>query len=174
MPAMPHLAPPPSSRAAPMTRRALLAAGAGALLAACGEEMAPASQFVLLDGSTRQTSDFLGQVLLLNFWATSCTTCVAEMPELVSTYRTFQARGFQTLAVAMSHDKLEYVLNFAKSRKLPFLVAFDASGAVARAWGDVRLTPTSFLIDKSGRIARRYLGQPDFTQLRATIEKLLT
>ena len=155
------------------TRRTLLAACAGALLTGCGEEAAPASQFVLLDGSTRQTSDFLGKVLLLNFWATSCTTCVAEMPELASTYRKFQPRGFQTLAVAMSHDKPEYVVNFAKSRQLPFLVAFDASGAVARAWGDVRLTPTSFLVDKSGRIVRRYLGQPDFAQLHASIEKLL-
>ena len=155
------------------TRRTLLAACAGALLTGCGEEVAPASQFVLLDGSTRQTSDFLGKVLLLNFWATSCTTCVAEMPELASTYRKFQPRGFQTLAVAMSHDKPEYVVNFAKSRQLPFLVAFDASGAVARAWGDVRLTPTSFLVDKSGRIVRRYLGQPDFAQLHASIEKLL-
>ena len=156
-----------------MSRRTLLAACAGALLAGCGEEAAPASQFVLLDGSTRQTSDFLGKVLLLNFWATSCTTCVAEMPELAFTYRKFQPRGFQTLAVAMSHDKPEYVVNFAKSRQLPFLVAFDASGAVARAWGDVRLTPTSFLVDKSGRIVRRYLGQPDFAQLHASIEKLL-
>ena len=155
------------------TRRTLLAACAGALLTGCGEEAAPASQFVLLDGSTRQTSDFLGKVLLLNFWATSCTTCVAEMPELASTYRKFQPRGFQTLAVAMSHDRPEYVVNFAKSRQLPFLVAFDASGAVARAWGDVRLTPTSFLVDKSGRIVRRYLGQPDFAQLHASIEKLL-
>ena len=155
------------------TRRTLLAACAGALLTGCGEEAAPASQFVLLDGSTRQTSDFLGKVLLLNFWATSCTTCVAEMPELASTDRKFQPRGFQTLAVAMSHDKPEYVVNFAKSRQLPFLVAFDASGAVARAWGDVRLTPTSFLVDKSGRIVRRYLGQPDFAQLHASIEKLL-
>ncbi|MBQ9578127.1 MAG: TlpA family protein disulfide reductase [Ottowia sp.] len=166
-----HIASAPASTR--LTRRTLLAACAGALLTGCGEEAAPASQFVLLDGSTRQTSDFLGQVLLLNFWATSCTTCVAEMPQIVSTYRKFQPRGFQTRAVAMSHDKPEYVVNFAKSRQLPFLVAFDASGAVARAWGDVRLTPTSFLVDKRGRIARRYLGQPDFAQLHAAIEKLL-
>ena len=156
-----------------MTRRALLTACAGVLLTGCGEEVAPASQFVLLDGSLRQTSDFLGKVLLLNFWATSCATCVEEMPKLASTYGKFQARGFQTLAVAMSHDKPEYVVNFAKSRQLPFLVAFDASGAVARAWGDVQLTPTSFLVNKSGRIARRYLGQPDFAELHASIEKLL-
>ena len=89
----------------------LLAACAGALLTGCGEEAAPASQFVLLDGSTRQTSDFLGNVLLLNFWATSCTTCVAEMPELASTYRKFQPRTSEELvrALMLSHLTAIYI-----------------------------------------------------------------
>ena len=109
----------------------------------------------------------------MNFWATSCTTCVAEMPEIAATYGKFKAQGYETLAVAMQYDKPEYVSRFAAQRALPFLVAYDHDGQAAKAWGDVYLTPTTFLLDKQGRIVKRYVGQPDFAALHAQIEKLL-
>jgi len=142
-------------------------------LAGCGQERAPASSFVLLDGSQLSTTDLQGKVTLVNFWATSCTTCVAEMPELVATYDKYKARGYDTLAVAMSYDPPAYVVNFAQSRKLPFKVALDNTGANARAWGDVKLTPTTYLVNKRGEIVKRYVGTPDFTELHRLIEKLL-
>lgn len=134
---------------------------------------APDSGFVLLDGSTQRTADFKGKVMLVNFWATSCTSCVAEMPELVSTYQKFHARGFDTVAVAMSYDLPNYVVNFAQSRQLPFKVAIDNTGAVAKAWGDVQLTPTTYIVDKRGEIVKRYVGPPDFAELHRLIEQLL-
>lgn len=134
---------------------------------------APESSFVLLDGSRQTTADFKGKVLLLNFWATSCASCVAEMPQLSATHEKYRERGFETLAVAMSYDPPSYVLNFAQSRKLPFKVAIDNSGAVAKAWGDVRLTPTSYLVNKRGEIVKRYVGTPDFAELHRLIEELL-
>ena len=73
----------------------------------------------------------------------------------------------------MQYDKPEYVSRFAAQRALPFLVAYDHDGQAAKAWGDVRLTPTTFLLDKQGRIVKRYVGQPDFAALHAQIEKLL-
>ena len=63
------------------------------LLSACGNDAAPASTFVLLDGSSQTTADLKGKVTLVNFWATSCTTCVAEMPDIVATYDKFKARS---------------------------------------------------------------------------------
>lgn len=134
---------------------------------------APASDFVLLDGSKRTTADFRGQVVLVNFWATSCVTCVAEMPQLVATYEKFHARGYDTIAVAMSYDPPSYVVNFAQTRKLPFKIAFDNTGAIASAWGDVRLTPTTYLVNKRGEIVKRYVGEPDFVALHQLIESLL-
>nr|WP_227820556.1 TlpA disulfide reductase family protein [Ramlibacter tataouinensis] len=136
-------------------------------------EAAPASTFVLLDGSRRTTADLKGQVTLVNFWATSCTTCVAEMPRMVETYNKYQGKGFNTLAVAMSYDPPSYVLNYAQTRKLPFSVAIDNTGAVAKAWGDVQITPTTYLVNKRGEIVKRYVGQPDFAELHQRIEKLL-
>lgn len=145
----------------------------GAVWWAGGADPAPASTFVLLDGSKRTTAELQGKVTLVNFWATSCTTCVAEMPKLVSTYDKFKARGYEHLAVAMSYDPPSYVVNFAQTRKLPFPVAIDNTGAVAKAWGDVQLTPTTYLVNKRGEIVKRYVGEPDFSELHRLIEKLL-
>ncbi|PHM19157.1 MAG: redoxin [Curvibacter sp. PD_MW3] len=134
---------------------------------------APESTFVLLDGSTKSTADLKGRVTLVNFWATSCTTCVAEMPKIIATHDKYHARGFDTLAVAMSYDPPSYVVNFAETRKLPFKVAIDNTGAVAKAWGDVRLTPTTYIVNKRGEIVKRYIGEPDFAELHRLIEELL-
>ena len=156
-------------------RRALLAGAvaAAAVLAGCARDAAPDSTFVLLDGSKRTTADLKGKVTLVNFWATSCTTCVAEMPKMVSTFEKYRARGYEHMAVAMSYDPPVYVVNYAQSRKLPFSVAIDNTGAVAQAWGDVKLTPTSYVVNKKGEIVKRYVGEPNFAELHALIEKLL-
>lgn len=114
-----------------------------------------------------------GKVSLVNFWATSCTTCVAEMPEIVATYKKYKDQGYETMAVAMSYDPPSYVVNFAQTRQLPFKVAIDNTGAVARAWGDIQLTPTTFLLNKRGEIVKRYVGAPNFFELHQLIEKLL-
>ncbi|MEY4295976.1 MAG: hypothetical protein RLY82_1664 [Pseudomonadota bacterium] len=77
------------------------------------------------------------------------------------------------VAVAMSYDPPSYVVNYAETRKLPFKVAIDNTGAIAKAWGDVQLTPTTYLLDKKGAIVKRYVGEPNFAELNALIEKLL-
>lgn len=143
-------------------------------LAGCGgAQVAPESTFVLLDGSKKTTADLKGKVTLVNFWATSCVTCVAEMPKIISTYNKYQPKGYDTLAVAMSYDPPSYVVNYAETRKLPFKVAIDNTGAVAKAWGDVQLTPTTYVVNKRGEIVKTYVGEPDFAALHQLIEKLL-
>ncbi|WP_048440973.1 TlpA disulfide reductase family protein [Caenimonas sp. SL110] len=149
------------------------AIAAGGAWLAFSKEAAPQSTFVLLDGSSRTTSDLKGRVTLVNFWATSCTTCVAEMPKIMATHDKYQSRGYDTLAVAMSYDPPSYVVNYAQTRKLPFKVAIDNTGAVAKAWGDVQLTPTTFVVNKRGEIVKRYVGEPNFAELHILIEKLL-
>ena len=142
-------------------------------LAGCGKDAAPESTFVLLDGSQQTTQNLKGKVTLVNFWATSCTTCVAEMPQIVATYDKFKAKGYETVAVAMQYDPPSYVVNFAETRKLPFKVAIDNTGDVAKAWGDIKLTPTTFVLNKQGEIVKRYVGAPNFDELHKLIEKLL-
>jgi peroxiredoxin len=177
---MPYLAPVSRRLAA---RRALLtplAAGltTALMLAGCNNVAdftgaAPASTMVLLSGQSFSTEQMKGKVTLVNFWATSCTTCVAEMPDIISAYKKFSPQGFDTVAVAMSYDPPAFVVNFAQTRQLPFKVAIDNTGAVAKAWGDVKLTPTTYLVNKKGEIVKRYVGTPDFAAMHALIEKLL-
>ncbi len=135
--------------------------------------IAPESTFVLLDGSKTTSAEMKGRVTLVNFWATSCTTCVAEMPQVVETYNKFKASGFDTLAVAMAYDPPAYVVNYAQTRKLPFKVAIDNTGANAKAWGDVKLTPTTYIVNKRGEIVKRYVGTPDFVAMQGLIAQLL-
>jgi peroxiredoxin len=151
---------------------ALIAAG-GAFYVASAGDAAPQSTFVLLDGSRKTTADLKGHVTLVNFWATSCVTCVGEMPKMIATYDKYHPKGYDMLAVAMSYDPPSYVVNYAETRKLPFQVAIDNTGAVAKAWGDVQLTPTTFVVDKHGEIVKRYVGEPNFAELHQLIEKLL-
>lgn len=163
-------------RQSPIRRRALAGLTALALtaaLAGCAQDVAPESTFVLLDGSRQTTADMKGKVTLVNFWATSCTTCVAEMPQIVATYDKYKAKGYDTLAVAMQYDPPSYVVNFAETRKLPFKVAIDNTGKVAQAWGDVKLTPTTYIVNKQGQIVKKYVGAPNFDELHKLIEKLL-
>src|SRR5690606_14173291 len=163
----------------PQRRRVLgagLAFGTGALLGltgCAGRETAPESNFVLLDGSRASTADLRGKVTLVNFWATTCVTCVKEMPARVATHHKYAERGYETVAVAMAYDPPAWVLNFAQARQLPFKVALDNTGEIAKAWGDVKLPPTTYLLDKQGRIVKRYVGEPEMAALHKLIEELL-
>lgn len=158
-----------------------LAIGVGAYLwhtgtwrVANASEMAPDVAYSRLDGSKSTTGALRGKVVLVNFWATNCKVCVQEMPKIVATHTQFRARGFETLAVAMSYDPPAYVVAFANSRQLPFTVVIDNTGQVAREFGDVKLTPTTLLINRKGEIVKRYLGEPDFDELHQRVERLLS
>lgn len=134
---------------------------------------APPVRFITLDGQQIDMQQLRGKVVLVNFWATTCSSCVEEMPELVKTYRKYQARGFELVAVAMSYDPPEQVANFVRNNRLPFLVAIDSRGDIAYAFNDVRLTPTAFLIDKHGRIVSHVVGVLDFDALHRTLDQEL-
>ena len=144
-----------------------------AYLSFFGAAAAPQVQFKTLTGESISTSDLRGKVVLVEFWATSCVTCVEEMPKVVATYNKYKQQGFETVAVAMDYDPPNHVLNYAQKNALPFKVALDVKGEIARSFGDIRLTPTSFLIDKQGRIVKQYLGAPRMEEFQALLEKKL-
>ena len=135
--------------------------------------MAPSVGYTLLDGRQSSTDALRGKVVLVNFWATDCAPCVQEMPQFVALHEKFKARGYETLAVAMRHDPPALVIRFAEQRRLPFGVVIDNTGAVAKSFDEVQVTPTSVLINKRGEIVRRIVGEPDFAALNALVEKLL-
>ncbi len=135
---------------------------------------APSAQFTLLSGDKLTTADLKGKVYMVNFWATSCVTCVKEMPQMVDTYKKYKDQGLEFIAVAMSYDPPMYVMNFSQTRQLPFHVAMDSDGSAAKAFGQVQLTPTTFVVDKEGRILKRYIGEPEWDALHKLLEQALT
>jgi peroxiredoxin len=162
-----------------LRRVSLLAAIAGVLLIVIAllplwtPRDAPLISFVPLQGAPMSSQDLRGKVVLVNFWATTCTICEAELPEVISTYQTFAPRGFEIVAVAMSYDPAWLVAEYATKKKLPFKVALDTRGDVERAFGGIEGTPTSFLIGKKGEILEKIVGRPDFERLRSQIERQL-
>ena len=134
---------------------------------------APQVTFVSLTGEKITTASLRGKVVLVNFWATDCVICVKEMPEMARTYDRYRERGLEFIAVAMKHDPPNRVIAYAENNRLPFQVALDPLGELAQAFGDVRFTPTTFIIDKRGRIVSRIQGEPDFARLHALLEEKL-
>jgi peroxiredoxin len=152
---------------------ALAAAGLAAYAYLNQRPAAPPVTFVSIQGEKIAPRDLQGKVVMVNFWATSCTTCVAEMPRMVETYNKYKSQGLEFVAVAMSYDPPNYVLNYAHTRALPFKVALDTSGEAAKAYGNVAMTPTTFVIGKDGKILKRYVGEPEFPALHKLLEEAL-
>ncbi|KNH07659.1 Thiol:disulfide interchange protein tlpA [Candidatus Burkholderia brachyanthoides] len=138
-----------------------------------GQQKVPDVTFTLLSSQKISTAaDLKGKVYLINFWATSCETCMKEMPQMIDTYNTFKGRGLEFVAVAMNYDVPMYVNNYAQTRNLPFKVAMD-DGSAAKKFGNVQLTPTTFVVDKDGKILKRYVGEPTFAELDQLLDKAL-
>ncbi len=137
------------------------------------QELAPQVTFIALNGQKISSESLRGKVVMVNFWATSCVSCVREMPQMVETYNKFKGQGLEFVAVAMKYDPPNYVINFTETRKLPFTVALDSGGDIAKAFNDVQLTPTTYVIDKQGRILKRYVGEPDFAKLHVLLKDAL-
>jgi len=137
-----------------------------------GQQRVPDATFTLLSGKKLSTADLKGKVYLVNFWATNCDTCMQEMPKMVETYNRFKGQGLEFVAVAMNYDAPMYVTNYTQTRQLPFKVAMD-DGSAARQFGNVQLTPTTFVVDKDGKILKRYVGEPQFAELDQLLAKAL-
>jgi peroxiredoxin len=152
---------------------AMLAIAAGLAASLVRKAGAPEVNFTLLTGEMLATSTMRGQVVLVNFWATSCPSCIAEMPKLVEAQRKYGPQGYSTVAVAMSYDHPNRVAEFTAKQQLPFRVALDTTGEAARRFGNVSVTPTTFLIDRRGRVLKQYLGEPDWPAFHALVEKAL-
>lgn len=144
-----------------------------AFVGGCSQPAAPDVSFTTLDGQTSRLSALRGKVVLVNFWATTCTSCIKEMPALKATQEKFEARGYRTVAVAMDYDPPAQVAAFVERSALPFTFVLDRDGSIARGFEGVRLTPTSYVLDRRGQIVQKILGEPDFDKLHGLLEQLL-
>jgi len=137
------------------------------------DSQAPEVRFVLIDGRTLDSGQLHGGPVLVNFWATSCPSCIEEMPDLARLHREYGARGLTIIGVAMPYDPPDQVVAFARNRQLPFAIALDLDARLTRDFDQVQLTPTNILIDGDWRIRSRSTGRLDLNRTRRQIEQLL-
>ncbi len=134
--------------------------------------LAPTASFKTIQGRTIGLNTLLGQPVLVSFWATDCPGCIQEIPDLIDLHQQFSPTGLTIIAVAMYYDPPNRVLEMAKSKQMPYQVALDPDRSVALAFGNVQLTPTTFLIDRTGRIVMQKTGVFELADLRSRIERL--
>ncbi|GMT47373.1 MAG: thiol:disulfide interchange protein [bacterium] len=134
-----------------------------------------ASAFSLknLNGQEVNLMDFHGKVILLNFWATWCPPCIAEIPKLNDLRKRYAEKNFVIVAVSTDRS-LSTVKKFIRKHPVSFIVLHDSSIKVSRKY-NVFSIPTTFLIDKKGKIVEKFLGGHDWTApgIRKKIDELL-
>lgn len=134
-----------------------------------------APDFTLKDlaGNNISLSSFNGKVVLLNFWATWCPPCRDEMPSFNKLHHAMNRRGLVIIAVS-TDGSVKGVRDFVEKIKVDFTVLTDTDRAISKQYR-VFSMPTTFLIDKNGKIVEKFYGQYDWTEpeIKGKIEKLL-
>jgi peroxiredoxin len=151
-----------------------LLGGLGLLwLAPAGLQQAPDITLTTLQGRKLSMRELRGRPVLVNFWATTCPGCVREMPHLVELYNELAPQGLEVIGIAMAHDPPSHVIALSEARQIPYPIALDINSDAAGAFGDVRLTPTSFLIAPDGRIVHQTIGELDMHEVRELLMDML-
>ena len=142
-------------------------------LAPSGLSAAPNVTFKTLKGEKVDMQALRGKPVLVTFWATSCVGCMREMPHLIELHHELHAEGLEIIGVAMDYDPPNHVLETVERRQVPYTISLDIDGQIARAFDEVRLTPTNYLINPDGRIVFKKIGEMDIAKLRNDIVTLL-
>jgi len=133
---------------------------------------APDFELTSLDGKRVKLSDFRGKAVLLNFWATWCSPCKVEMPWFVDLQKKYGSDGFVVLGIAMDDSEPSKIAEFASEMGVnyPVLLGTDK---VSDDYGNVQFLPTTFYIDRDGRIVGKGTGLLARSEVEASVQKAL-
>jgi len=116
-----------------------------------------------------------GKPMLINFWASSCKSCMEEIPYLIDIYQTWQAAGFEIIGVTMSYDPPIKAMEKAQQKNITYPIVFDLDKKIQKHFGlRSAVTPVTILIGHEGRISYQRIGKPDFVDLREQIKNLMS
>jgi peroxiredoxin len=128
---------------------------------------------ITISGEKITSQQLLGKITLINFWATDCPGCINEMPGLIETYNQYKDQGLEVIAVAMYYDPPSRVISFTKNNNLPFPVVLDTNKEIINKFNNVKLTPTSIILDKNGYVINTIIGEIDFNEFNKNLINLL-
>jgi peroxiredoxin len=135
-------------------------------------QMAPDFELKSLDGRSVHLTDFRGKAVLLNFWATWCQPCKIEMPWFVEMQKQYGSDGLQVVGVAMDDASEEDIAKFAKQMGVNYPILLGKE-AVGDAYGGVQFLPTTFFIDRNGKVVDRVFGLKSRSEIEDNIKKAM-
>ncbi len=126
-------------------------------------------------GVTKSINGLKGNVIIVNFWATWCTYCIAEIPDILTIENEFKDMGVTILGVSIDQtgNPLQDVTNYAKSKKMTYQIILDQYAKSYIDYGQTSGLPITFVIDQNGNIYRTIVGQTNTTELRRILNELL-
>jgi len=133
--------------------------------------LAPDFSVTDIDGKKLSLSDYRGKVVLLDFWATWCSPCREEIPHFVEMQNKYGPQGFQVIGISMDDDA-KPVREFYQKYNLNYPVAIG-DDKLADRFGGVLGLPVNFIIDRQGRISKKYLGATEASVFDEDVSKLL-
>jgi len=141
---------------------------------ACTQSQGKAPNFSLktADGKTVELAKQKGKVVVVNFWATWCGPCRAEIPGFIEMYERYKSKGLEIIGVSLDQDGWNVVKPYVERMKVTYPVVVG-DGALADAYGGIEAIPTTFIVDKNGNILNRHLGYLSKQAFEKIIKDLL-
>lgn len=143
------------------------------MLISCRSPIAPETTFSTITGKKIALSELRGKPIIVTFWATDCASCLKEIPHLIELYQQYHPKGLEIIAVAMAYNPPNHVIDMSHAQQLPYDIALDLQSENAHAFGDVSLTPTTFLIAPDGTIALQKTGLFDLNEMKTQLSNFI-
>ena len=137
-----------------------------------GYKLAPSFTLLDINGDEKSLSDFKGKVVILDFWATWCPPCRAEIPHFVELYDEHKDKGLEVIGISVDWNAERVVGPFAEENGINYTLLLG-SDDVSNAYGGIVSIPTTFLIDRDGGIRKKYIGYRDKDVFENDIKELL-
>lgn len=132
----------------------------------------PELTFKSIEGDVITSADLKGHPVLIVFWATDCSSCIREIPDLIDLYKDYENTTAKILAVAMYYDPPSRVVSMSKGMQLPYPVIIDPQAKLTQAL-NVQVTPTHILLAPDGRIEKRIVGLMSSRDIRTFFDRVL-
>jgi peroxiredoxin len=135
---------------------------------------APDVIFTSITGKKIALKNLRGKIVIINFWATDCKSCLEEVPQLIKLYDHYHSQGLEIISVSMYYDLPNHVVAMSKNKKIPYDLVLDLRAEHAKAFGNVQLIPTTFLINHQGQISSKKTGLFDIMVMEKYIQTLIS